>query len=252
MLIDRESLYRIFYGDRPPPPPWATDCPIRFDVWLAFAEQVRTVDVRTAAQALGTTQAALRERLPADFPGAVKTGRTWRIPLPSVRAEGGKVSTDTPTLADLTGHSRVDVILAVSDDFGPERVLEWLRGIGGLKPVSHLANPIAAGGYIAVLVTFAELIQTIIPLTNLGRKIRSAQSLGPIGPQASTRRTPIRPTGSRRARPVVGSDARPKDLGDEADRAASRRASHPLAPGSCGYWRRSSARTRPLSNRSRG
>ena len=180
MVIDRESLYRIFYGDRPPPPPWATDCPIRFDVWLAFAEQVRTVDVRTAAQALGTTQAALRERLPADFPGAVKTGRTWRIPLPSVRAEGGKVSTDTPTLADLTGHSRVDVILAVSDDFGPERVLEWLRGIGGLKPVSHLANPIAAGGYIAVLVTFAELIQTIIPLTNLGRKIRSAQSLGPI------------------------------------------------------------------------
>ena len=41
------------------------------------------------------------------------------------------------------------------------------------------ANPIAAGGYIVVQLTFAELIQSVIPMTNLGRKIRTAQLLGP-------------------------------------------------------------------------
>ena len=40
----------MFYGKGRVPPPWATDCPVRFDTWLAYAqtsdnEPVRRVDV---------------------------------------------------------------------------------------------------------------------------------------------------------------------------------------------------------------
>ena len=37
--MDREELARIFYGEARVPPPWATDCPVRFDTWLSYAEQ---------------------------------------------------------------------------------------------------------------------------------------------------------------------------------------------------------------------
>lgn len=35
--MDRDELARIFYGTGPAPWPWATDCPVRFDVWQAYA-----------------------------------------------------------------------------------------------------------------------------------------------------------------------------------------------------------------------
>ncbi len=36
--MDREELAAVFYGEGRVPPPWATDCPVRFDTWLAFAQ----------------------------------------------------------------------------------------------------------------------------------------------------------------------------------------------------------------------
>jgi hypothetical protein len=36
--VDREQLAAVFYGEGRVPPPWATDCPVRFDTWLAFAQ----------------------------------------------------------------------------------------------------------------------------------------------------------------------------------------------------------------------
>jgi hypothetical protein len=36
--MDRSELEAIFYGEGSTPPPWATDCPVRFDTWLAFAQ----------------------------------------------------------------------------------------------------------------------------------------------------------------------------------------------------------------------
>jgi len=36
--VQREELATVFYGEGPTPPPWATDCPVRFDTWLAFAQ----------------------------------------------------------------------------------------------------------------------------------------------------------------------------------------------------------------------
>jgi hypothetical protein len=35
--MDRDELAAVFYGTGAVPAPWATDCPVRFDVWLAFA-----------------------------------------------------------------------------------------------------------------------------------------------------------------------------------------------------------------------
>ncbi|MGW1671602.1 hypothetical protein [Streptomyces sp. NPDC002324] len=36
--MDRTELLTVFYGEGPVPVLWATDCPVHFDVWLAFAE----------------------------------------------------------------------------------------------------------------------------------------------------------------------------------------------------------------------
>jgi Subtilase family len=36
--MDRDELAAVFYGTGAVPSPWATDCPVRFDVWLAFAQ----------------------------------------------------------------------------------------------------------------------------------------------------------------------------------------------------------------------
>jgi hypothetical protein len=36
--MDRNTLASVFYGEGPVPVVWATDCPVRFDVWNAFAK----------------------------------------------------------------------------------------------------------------------------------------------------------------------------------------------------------------------
>jgi hypothetical protein len=36
--VDRKDLANIFYGEGRVPPPWATDCPVRFDTWFEFAQ----------------------------------------------------------------------------------------------------------------------------------------------------------------------------------------------------------------------
>ena len=82
-MVDREIVYQAFYGGRPPLLPWATDCPIRFEVWLAFAEAIRFVTLKDAAAALGKTQAEVHKGLPSDdFPYARQIGATWRVPSP--------------------------------------------------------------------------------------------------------------------------------------------------------------------------
>ena len=36
--MNRNELETIYYGEGPALPTWATDCPVRFDTWLAFAQ----------------------------------------------------------------------------------------------------------------------------------------------------------------------------------------------------------------------
>jgi len=39
--MEREELAAVFYGEGRIPSPWATDCPVRFDVWLKLAQPSR-------------------------------------------------------------------------------------------------------------------------------------------------------------------------------------------------------------------
>jgi hypothetical protein len=41
MMMNRDELTGLFYGIGPTPHPWATDCPIKFDVWWQFAQPSR-------------------------------------------------------------------------------------------------------------------------------------------------------------------------------------------------------------------
>jgi hypothetical protein len=41
LFIDREELGAVFYGTGKVPFPWATDCPVRFDAWLGFAQPIK-------------------------------------------------------------------------------------------------------------------------------------------------------------------------------------------------------------------
>jgi subtilase family protein len=209
-MIDRESFYRIFYGEAPPPPPWATECPVKFEVWLAFASQVRMVGIRDAAVALGTTQQELRKRQQDEFPGARKVGNTWQFPLAELRKHAAHLPDDIATWSDLKDHPRVDVILAVNEEFRPSWLLQQLKSNSTPPRLSSSANPIAAGSYIVVLITFAELIQSIIPHTNLARKIRSAQSLGPEGLRQALRgqRFDLLPTSEENSPPSATAEQR--------------------------------------------
>jgi subtilisin family serine protease len=134
--------------------------------------------MKDAAATLSITQPALRRRQPEDFRGAHKVGTAWRYPVSELLDHGAEVPDDVATRADLDEHPRVDVILAVNDEFGPSWLLDQIRSDGTPSRLSWAANPIAAGSFVVVLVTFAELVRFIVPHTNLAGKVRSAQSLG--------------------------------------------------------------------------
>ena len=39
--MEREELAEVFYGTGNVPFPFATDCPVRFDAWLRFAQPLK-------------------------------------------------------------------------------------------------------------------------------------------------------------------------------------------------------------------
>lgn len=43
--MNRESFARVFYGEGPVPAPWATDCPVKFEVWWRYAQEPRVEPV---------------------------------------------------------------------------------------------------------------------------------------------------------------------------------------------------------------
>ncbi len=114
-VVDREVFSRVFYGTGPVPPPWATDCPVKFEVWLKYAQQ----------------------------------------PF---------------------GQS-VDLILALGEQHVVADVFNHVRNFGAPGLLSGNRRPVLSGGYIAVELTFDELIAIVLPLTSLGRKIGSARSV---------------------------------------------------------------------------
>jgi hypothetical protein len=112
--MDRDEFSRTFYGEGPVPPPWATDCPVKFEVWWEYAQ-----------------------------------------PL---------------------GHP-VDLILALGEQHIVANVFEHVRNFAPIGGGVEDRRPVLSGGYIAVKLTFAELIAIVLPLTTLGRKIGSARKV---------------------------------------------------------------------------
>ena len=110
--MDREQFAAVFYGEGPVPPPWATDCPVKFEVWWKFAQD-----------------------------GA---------------------------------NDPVDLILAVGEQQSVVRVFEYLATFPP-APFGAERQPVLSGAYIAVRLTFPDLLTMVVPLTSLGRKIGSAR-----------------------------------------------------------------------------
>lgn len=120
--MDRNDLEAVFYGEGPGPVPWATDCPVRFDAWLALASPPREEPER-----------------------------------------------------------REDLILAINEEHGVPRVLERFRSLQMIDE----CQPVASGSFVAAKLTLRELVQAVLPMTNLYGVIRDAQEFlhreGPAG-----------------------------------------------------------------------
>ncbi|MBT2491626.1 S8 family serine peptidase [Streptomyces sp. ISL-96] len=123
--MDRDDLEAAFYGEGPFPVPWATDCPVRFDAWLALAQP----------------------------------------------------SPDGP-------ERREDLILAINEEHGVQRVLQHFREL-------HMTDcqPVAAGSFVAARLTLGEVVRAVLPMTNLLSLVRLAKELAeqpePTGMEAA-------------------------------------------------------------------
>ncbi|MGX1880522.1 S8 family serine peptidase [Streptomyces sp. NPDC055287] len=123
--MDREDLEAAFYGEGPFPVPWATDCPVRFDAWLALAQP-------------------------------------------------------SPPGPD----HREDLILAINEEHGVLRVLQQFKQLRMTD-----CQPVAAGSFVAARLTLGEVVQAVLPMTNLLSLVRLgkelAQQVGPAGVEAA-------------------------------------------------------------------
>ncbi|MBT2526201.1 S8 family serine peptidase [Streptomyces sp. ISL-99] len=118
--MDRDDLETAFYGEGRFPIPWATDCPVRFDAWLALTQP--------------------------SPPGP---------------------------------EHREDLILAINEEHGVQRVLQHFRELGMTD-----CQPVAAGSFVAARLTLGEVVQAVLPMTNLLSLIRLAKELaGQVGPE---------------------------------------------------------------------
>lgn len=131
--MDRADLAAVFYGEGPVPVLWATGCPVHFDVWLAFATPPP-----------GGTDAGPE---PAPAPG----------PEPRQRRDAG----------------RQDLILAIREEYGVERVLDRFQELR----LTDRCRPVAAGSFVAVRLTLEELVSALLPLTSLAGVVRIAHEL---------------------------------------------------------------------------
>ncbi|MEU6378989.1 S8 family serine peptidase [Streptomyces sp. NPDC046909] len=76
---------------------------------------------------------------------------------------------------------REDLILAIDEEHGVQQILQRFRNLNMMGD----CQPIASGSFIAAKLTLSELVQTVLPKTNLNRVIRDAHDLanrqGPAG-----------------------------------------------------------------------
>lgn len=69
--------------------------------------------------------------------------------------------------------SREDLILAINEEHGVHQILTRFRYMDMMRD----SEPIASGSFIVAKLTLRELVQTVLPKTNLNRVVRDAQDL---------------------------------------------------------------------------
>ncbi|MFI6373698.1 S8 family serine peptidase [Streptomyces sp. NPDC050546] len=72
---------------------------------------------------------------------------------------------------------RQDLILAIREEYGVERVLERFQSRGLMEK----CRPIAAGSFVAAQLTLKELVSDLLPLTSLAGAVRVAHELAGTG-----------------------------------------------------------------------
>lgn len=69
--------------------------------------------------------------------------------------------------------TREDLILAINEEHGVQQILQRFSNLNMMND----CQPIASGSFIAVKLTLRELVQTVLPKTNLNRVVRDAHHL---------------------------------------------------------------------------
>ncbi|WP_416956486.1 S8 family serine peptidase [Streptomyces sp. Agncl-13] len=73
--------------------------------------------------------------------------------------------------------SREDLILAINEEYGVLQILQRFTSLDMMRD----CQPIASGNFVAAKLTLRELVQGLLPMTNLNRVLRDARRQGTIG-----------------------------------------------------------------------
>ncbi|MFG3269564.1 S8 family serine peptidase [Streptomyces luteogriseus] len=98
--------------------------------------------------------------------------------LAFARPPSSREDAEPPGTAARAGErGRQDLILAIREEFGVERVLERFQSRG----LTEECRPIAAGSFVAAQLTLKELVSDVLPLTSLAGAVRVAHELARNG-----------------------------------------------------------------------
>ncbi|WP_030843561.1 S8 family serine peptidase [Streptomyces sp. NRRL S-475] len=98
--------------------------------------------------------------------------------LALARPPSSREDAEPPGTAARAGErGRQDLILAIREEFGVERVLERFQSRG----LTEECRPIAAGSFVAAQLTLKELVSDVLPLTSLAGAVRVAHELARNG-----------------------------------------------------------------------
>lgn len=155
--MDRDQLAAMFYGTGPVPVVWATDCPVRFDVWNAFAAAggpERRVDVILAVNEEHGTRKVLDEL------HKVQMGHANPI------ASGSFVSAEL-TLAELVRAvlpmTNLASLVATARQLPPAAMEDVRRGVPPpAVPMSHPSSEERVQERARQLVWLVRLLATVV------------------------------------------------------------------------------------------
>jgi hypothetical protein len=146
--VDREELARVFYGEGAVPEVWATDCPVKFDAWLAFAQPAAGPDGRVDLILAVNEEHGTRRVLEHWASLPLPAGQSAVVHRGEVVAAGGFIS------ARLTLQDLFEAVLPMTS----------------LASIVWLAQQAGPAGVAAALAEAEPAAQTIDPQTSAERQ----------------------------------------------------------------------------------